>query len=168
MSAADLLEELRLAMLSEQTGIEFYTTAARTTTDPRGREVFLILAAEESLHLRFLKDHYGAVSAGREPEPIVAMAHGAELNAESPIFSEELRRRIATAHFEMSALAVGLKLEHETISRYRTLAAIAPTPAAKQFFEQLVEWEQSHASALSRQQAQLLDQYWQAARFAPF
>ncbi len=168
MTDSGLLEGLRLAILNERAGADFYTMAARTTTDPRGREVFLILAAEEALHLRFLKEQYALVAAGKTPAPLISATHGAELGTESPIYSEELRERIGEAHFEMSALAVGLKLEHETIAHYRALAAGAAAPEARHFFEKLVAWEQGHASALSRQQAQLLESYWQAAGFAPF
>ncbi len=168
MNAPALLEGLRLAMLNERADADFYAMAARATSDPRGREVFLILAAEEALHLRFLKEQYALVAAGRNPEPLISADHGAELGTESPIYSEMLRDRLGEAHFEMSALAVALKLEHEAITLYRSLAAGASSPEAKHFFSKLVDWEQGHASALSRQQAQLLESYWQAAGFAPF
>jgi rubrerythrin len=163
-----LLAALRQAMLNEQAGADFYMMAARTTVDPKGRETFLILAAEEALHLRYLKEQYGEIAAGRNPQPLISASHGAELGEPSPIFSEHLHERIGDAHFEMSALAVGLKLEHESITLYRDLAAGAELPEVKHFFEKLVAWEQNHASALARQQAQLLESYWQAAGFAPF
>jgi rubrerythrin len=159
---------MRSAILSEQAAADFYTMAARSTRDPRGREVFLILAAEEALHLRFLKEQYALVAAGKDPAPLISATHGAELGTESPIYSENLRDSIGDAHFEMSALAVALKLEHEAIAGYRALATGAEAPEARHFFAKLVDWEQGHASALARQQAQLLESYWQAAGFAPF
>lgn len=168
MTDGGLIEGIRLAMLNERAGADFYTMAARVTTDPQGREVFLVLAAEEALHLRFLKEQYALVAAGKLPAPLISATHGAELGTESPIYSAELLDRLGEAHFEMSALAVGLKLEHEAIAHYRALAAASNAPEARHFFEKLVAWEQGHASALSRQQARLLESYWQAAGFAPF
>jgi bacterioferritin (cytochrome b1) len=163
-----LLAAVRQAMLNERAGADFYMMAARATVDPKGRETFLILAAEEALHLRYLKEQYNLIAAGKNPEPLISASHGAELGEPSPIFSEHLRDRISDAHIEMSALAVGLKLEHESIALYRSLAASTEMPEARHFFEKLVAWEQNHASALARQQAQLLESYWQAAGFAPF
>ena len=67
----------------------------------------------------------------------------------------------------MTALSVGLALEHATVARYRTLAAATDQPEVRKFFEELAVWEESHAEALRRQHNLLLESYWQAAHFAP-
>lgn len=162
-----MLAGLKEALMAERTGNEFYSLAATNTTDPQGRETFLILAAEEALHEKFLRKQYGNLLVGRAPEPLIS-GHGAEFNADSPIFSPELKHRISEAHLEMAALAVGLALEDATITRYRTLASEADAPELKHFFEKLTRWEQGHADALRRQQTLLLESYWHEARFAPF
>jgi len=162
-----MLAGLKEALLAERTGSEFYTLAAANTQDAQGRETFLILAAEEALHEKYLREQYGNLLAGRAPSPMVS-SWGAELNADSPIFSPELKHRIATAHLEMAVLATGLALEDATITRYRTLAAETDMPELKHFFDKLTRWEEGHAAALRRQQELLLESYWHEARFAPF
>jgi len=162
-----LLAGLKEAILTEQTGIQFYTVAAGNTTDPKGREVFRQLAGEEAEHLQWLRRQYGHLVEGTPWEAWTPAPH-ADLSGPSPIFSDGLLSRIGEAHWEMTALAVGLALEEATVIRYRKLAQAADEPAAKRFLEELAKWEESHAAALSRQSSLLKESYWREARFAPF
>ena len=163
-----ILAGLKDAILTEHTGNQFYETAAEKTSDTQGREVFHMLAAEEALHQQWLKQQYAIIAAGKHPEPLVDTTAGAVFDDDSPIFSKELRDRIAEAHWEMTALSVGLQLELATIERYRGLAADAGAPELQHFFERLMHWEEGHARALERQSKLLREAYWNAAGFAPF
>lgn len=158
---------VREAILTEQTGMEFYSVAAHNTHDPRGREVFDQLAREEAEHQRWLRRQYQLLLENRPFEPLHATRH-ADLSGASPIFSDELKSRIGQAHWEMTALSVGLTLEHAAISRYLGLAELAVQPDARRFFEELAAWEETHAAALRRQHELLVQSYWHEARFAPF
>ncbi len=158
---------LKEAILTEQTGIEFYSVAARNTRDLKGREVFEQLARDEAEHQRWLRRQYQLLLENRPFEPLSPTRH-ADLSGASPIFSDELKSRIGQAHWEMTALSVGLSLEHATISRYRGLAALTVQPDARRFFEELAAWEETHAAALRRQHELLVQSYWHEARFAPF
>jgi rubrerythrin len=162
-----LLAGLKEAILTEETGIQFYTVAAARTTDARGREVFAQLASDEAEHKKWLRREYGHLVAGTPWEEMKPVFH-ADLSGPSPIFSDELRARIGEAHWEMTALSVGLALEQATITRYRNLAGVAEQPDVRRFFEELARWEESHAEALSRQASLLKESYWHEARFAPF
>jgi len=162
-----LLAGLKEAILTEQTGIQFYTVAAGNTTDAQGREVFQQLARDESEHLQWLRRQYGHLVAGTPWEEMRPVPH-ADLSGPSPIFSAGLRSRIGEAHWEMTALSVGLALEEATIIRYRKLAQAADRPEVRRFLEELTKWEESHAEALSRQSDLLKESYWREARFAPF
>jgi rubrerythrin len=164
----DRLENaLRDAILAEQTGVEFYSVAAHNTDDPKGKEVFLQLAGDENEHQQWLKRQYGHLSEGQPFEEFRAAAHS-DLTGPSPIFSDELKSRIGEAHWEMTALAVGLALEDSTIARYRALALEADQPDVRSFFEALTRWEEGHAEALRRQSNLLKESYWNEAHFAPF
>ncbi|MBN2465899.1 ferritin family protein [candidate division WOR-3 bacterium] len=162
-----LLAGLKEAIMTEETGIQFYTAAAARTTDTRGREVFELLARDEAEHKEWLRRQYGHVAEGTPWEEFRPKSH-ADLSGPSPIFSDQLRARIGEAHWEMTALSVGLALEEATIARYRALAGAAERPDVRRFFEELAKWEESHAEALSRQSSLLKESYWQEARFAPF
>ena len=163
-----IMAGLKEAILTEQTGNSFYTVASQNTSDPKGKEVFLMLAAEEALHQKRLKEQYARLHEGKNPEPMISTDSGAIFDDENPIFSKELKDRIGEAHWEMTALSVGLELERATISRYRDLAAEADVPELEHFFERLMKWEEGHAAALDRQSKLLRESYWSEARFAPF
>ena len=162
-----LLAGLKEAILTEQTGVQFYTVAAANTTDAQGREVFQQLARDEAEHQQWLRRQYGHLVAGTPWEEMKPEFH-AVLSGPTPIFSDDLRSRIGEAHWEMTALSVGLALEEATVTRYRDLARAAEQPDVRRFFEELARWEQSHAEALSRQSNLLKESYWHEARFAPF
>jgi rubrerythrin len=163
-----ILAGLKDAILTEQTGNNFYTVASQNTSDDQGKEVFLMLAAEEALHQKWLQEQYGLLQQGKDPQPLISTDSGAVLDDRNPIFSPELKHRIAEAHWEMTALSVGLELEHATIARYRDLAAASDSPELKHFFQKLMHWEEEHARALEQQSKLLREAYWSEAHFAPF
>ena len=165
---SEILAGLRDAILTEHTGSSFYTIAAENTEDPKGREVFRMLAAEEDLHEQYLKKQYALIAEGRDPDPLVVSDTAALLEGDSPVFSTGLRDRIADAHREMTALSVGLQLELHTIARYRELAELAGRPGLREFYDKLRVWEEGHARALERQSRLLREAYWDAGGFAPF
>ncbi|NMC72269.1 MAG: ferritin family protein [Myxococcales bacterium] len=161
-----LLEALRKAIEAEHEGYGFYRMASNSTQDARGREVFQRLAEEELAHAAFLKAQYrsiaetgridGRASLGR-PQAVVG-----------GIFSPALRERIGEAHFEMSALGVGIHLEQNAMEFYAAQAARASDPAVRGFFQELSEWEAGHFRALVEQQEGLREEYWSKNGFAPF
>lgn len=162
-----LIAGLKEAILTERTGVQFYTVAANNTTDVQGREVFQQLARDEAEHQQWLRRQYGHIVEGTPWEEMRPAFH-ADLSRPSPIFSDGLRSRIGEAHWEMTALSVGLALEEATVTRYRDLARAAEQPDVRRFFEELARWEESHAEALRRQSNLLKESYWDEAHFAPF
>jgi rubrerythrin len=167
MSENEIINGLKEAMVAERTGIEFYTTAAERTSDPQGKQVFRQLAAEEQKHLEYLRNWYQQL-ASNAVRPLTIDHSEIDLSGPSPIFSPELKSRINAAHWEMTALAVGLALEQASIERYRQLAVRAGSEPLRQFFNALVQWEETHAVALQKQFNYLREDYWHQAGFAPF
>ena len=159
---------LARAILAEVEGQHFYLMAAQSTQDEKGRQVFTLLAREEVLHQNFLRAQADALRRTGAPDRQVVLPTPEPLPAEDPIFSSELRGRLAQAHFEMTALSVGLQLENNAERFYRTEARGATDEFVKQFFNQLADWESGHAQALLRQQESLKETYWTAGGFAPF
>ena len=86
-----LASVLRQAMQVEIDGFHFFTMAAATTKDPRGREVFHDMASQEREHLRYLRRQYASVLETGHTSP-EAMPSGAGSAAEpGAIFSKSLR-----------------------------------------------------------------------------
>lgn len=163
-----ILQGIKDAMMAERTGITFYTNAAVTTTDPKGKEVFQLLAQEEEQHFQYLQKTYGQLLAGGDIDFKLPPADTSVLRGNAPIFSDALKNRLNQAHFEMSALSVGLQLEQNAIKHYQSLADAADQPNIKEFFLQLVQWEKNHAEGFINQMNSLKEDYWSQANFAPF
>lgn len=162
-----LLEALAKAIQAEVEGYHFYKMAASTTADAHGKQVFEDLAREEQQHAEWLRAQYRSLD---EHDSLDAEAEfGAAIHdPQSPIFSESLKARAATAHFEMTALSVGVQLEADAQKHYKMMAELADDDEVKALFRRLADWESGHYHTLLAQLDALKEDYWAANRFAPF
>ena len=163
-----ILQGLKAAILAETEGHHFYLMAARTTSDEQGQRIFEQLAQEELQHVQFLQSQYRSFLETGGPDASLALGTPTALDSQSPIFSDQIKGRIAEAHFEMTALSVGIQLELSAQRYYSEAAVAAADPAVKQFYTELAEWESAHYHALLAQQESLKEDYWSAGGFAPF
>lgn len=163
-----LLDGLRKAMAAESEGHHFYRMAVLTTEDPKGKEVFAQLAEEEMDHFRFLQRQLESVESTGKLDESLQLQRIADLRGASPIFSEGLKARVKDAHFEMTALSMGIQLELNAINHYQAQADLATDKTVKQFFLGLVAWEQGHYRGLLNQQNELKGDYWAGSGFTPY
>ena len=161
-------EGLQKAIRTETDGYHFYTMAAVSVQDPKGKEVFTRLAQDELSHLRFLRVQYQSLLEKGKPDQQARLGPRTEWAGENPIFSEKIHKRIDDAHFEMSALSIGIQLELNSEQFYRGEAQAADDPAVKAFYTELADWESDHYHALLKQQESLKEDYWAQGGFAPF
>ena len=103
---ANILKGLKEAMEAELTGYNFYKNAAKNTSDMDGKETFSTMAEEEMGHFNFLRHQYGHVLEKGEYDLNKKLTKEKFKKADSPIFSNEIRKRIKDAHFEVSALTI--------------------------------------------------------------
>ena len=156
------------AIRTENEGRYFFLMAANSTTDPKGKQVFETLADEEQIHLKYLKKQYLSLVERGEFDKKLKLGPRADFSGANPIFSEQLLERLSDAHFEMSALSIGVRLELYSMSFYKKQSEESPDPFVKRFFAELAEWEADHYHALLKQLDALKDFYWEAAGFSPF
>ncbi len=156
------------AMRAEHEGFHFYSMAAGNTPDEKGKEIFTQLADDERNHLEFLKSHYIALRATGQPDPNAEIGSIPEYSGPSPIFSDGIKSRIKDAHFEMTALSIGIQLELDAVKHYTRLSELADDDTVKTFFKDLADWERGHYQALLVQQETLKEEYWSGNTFAPF
>ena len=90
------------------------------------------------------------------------------LSGDHPIFSEALRSRAGQAHYEMSALSIGVQLELSAVEFYEGQASTVPDSELKGFYRRLADWERGHYNALLAQQNSLKEDYWTDGGFSPF
>ncbi len=165
---ARILAGLVEAIQSELQGHHFYKMAASNTDDDQGRSVFERLAGEELDHANYLRAQHGAIAARGTTDDTVALGPRMDLGAPSPIFSARLTERVQDAHYEMTALSIGMQLEESAVQFYRAQAGSVDVPKIREFYERLAEWESGHFSALHRQYEVLKEDYWGQQGFAPF
>jgi rubrerythrin len=161
-------EALLKAMKAEREGYGFYMMAAQSSSDEKGKKIFETLAAEELDHMHFLKGQHDAIVKTGKPDPNLKLGTPLDLAGSFPIFSDAIKSRLKGAHIEMSALAIGIQLELDAMTFYKTQAQAAVDPAIKKFFETLADWESGHYHALLRQETALKEDYWSESGFAPF
>lgn len=168
VAAKNIAQGLKAAIEAEQNGYHFYIMAARSTEDEQGREVFEQLANEELDHVRYLKQQHRSLMVDGVLDRDATMGRRTDLSGDSPIFSDKLKARAGQAHFEMSALSIGMNLELNAVKYYQAQADASDDPAVKTFFKELAEWESGHYEALSRQSEVLKEDYWAANGFSPY
>jgi rubrerythrin len=162
-----VLDGLKMAMEAELTGHQFYKAASKNTKDPKGKETFSRMADEEMGHFNYLRHQYQSLLKSGEYDFKRKLNKSRRKSGSSPIFSKEIRNRIKTSHFEISALTIGMKLEMEAAGFYRKCAAKAATPAEKKFYKELAEWEQGHFQAFKNELDLLKEDYFAANHFVP-
>jgi len=162
-----IADGLQRAIQTELDGYHFFRMAAATTQDPKGRHVFECLAREEQDHESFLRHQYDHVVRFGTLDRSQRLTPQVDLAGDDPIFSPALRARIKDAHFEMSALSIGIQLELQARRYYEEQAAASADPAVREFFTELAEWEGRHYEALLRQQESLKEDFWHASGFTP-
>jgi rubrerythrin len=153
------------AIAAEREGQHFYRMAAAATEDRQGKQTFQELAAAELQHEEFLKAQYDAIVRTGKPDPGVKLASPRQFT--HPFFSRDLLKRAASAHYEMTALSIGIQLEMSAIGFYQAEAQAAEDLTIRGFYGTLVLWEQGHLGALQRQAEELKEEYWGASGFSP-
>ena len=167
-SKTKLLEALEKAIRAEVEGHHFYKMAAQSTEDEKGRKVFQQLADDEVKHARFLQAQYDSVKNTGSVDLTVQLGEPTKFGGEHPIFSEKIKDRIKSAHYEMTALSIGAQLELNAVKFYRTEAEAASDPEVAKLLRELADWESVHYRALLGQQDALKQDYWTGGGFTPF
>ena len=160
-------EGLSDAMRAEYEGLHFYAMAAASTSDEKGKAMFLTLSDDERRHAEFLKAQYDSIRKTGKPNSTVSLGPIPSYEGASPIFPDGIRARIQQAHYEMTALSVGIQLELDAVKHYNRLAEAATDPAVFKFFKDLAEWESEHYRILLAQQEDLKEAYWTSNGFSP-
>ncbi len=164
----EITDGLRTAIEFEGDGHNFYMMAASNTQDAKGKEVLTMLAREELQHVKFLRHQYKHIMETGHPDLSLRLPSFANLKGDHPIFSADLRARVGQAHMEMSALAIGVKLELGSANYYLGESKKHDGTRVGEFYAELAVWEKEHYDALLRQQESLKEDYWAEGGFSPY
>jgi len=164
----DLRKAFGGALKGEIEGRELYKATADRTDDPKAKEVFTYLAEEENRHFETLKAMYTSYDQGNDLEiPEIPRLVKFD-DTISPIFSRDFKKRIGDKHFEMSALSLALRLEHDSIQYYKKMSEETEDTRLKDFFIKLSEWENEHYEAIYAEISYLEEEYYSNNNFSPF
>jgi Fur family ferric uptake transcriptional regulator len=147
-------DALRIAIATEQSGLEFYTRAARVTRDARGRRVFERLAAEEQEHLGKLEARYRELITehpGLEAEPTFLFFKGAA-NGLFAAGTEELQKGVD----DRRALDIGIRCERGSHKFFKRYGERFEESEGKRIFLEFAEEEREHLNLLIREHRALV------------
>ncbi|MEJ5166046.1 MAG: ferritin family protein [Thermoanaerobaculia bacterium] len=166
----ELSEIIKTAMQGEMDGYYHYSNAAISTEDEKAKEIFQGLAEEEKKHYKILSEwlQFTQKEITSFDYNKIKEVEKLKFSGESPIFSEEFKKKIREKHLEMSALSIGMLLEKTSIDFYRNWAEKVEEKEAKEFLEELAKWEEGHLEALNKQKRFFTESLWSNAHFEPF
>ena len=142
-------DALRMAIATEQSGLEFYTRAAKITTDARGRTVFRKLAEEEGEHLATLKQRYAELLASDpllESRPTFLFFKG-PANRLFAAGAAELRQGVDAEQ----ALLIGIKCERGSHQFFKRYGERFEETEGKRIFLEFADEERDHLNLLIRE-----------------
>ena len=142
-------DALRMAIATERSGREFYTRAARITTDPRGRRVFERLATEEADHFGRLEARYKellATNPDLESQPTFLFFKGAA-NGLFAAGTEELKKGVN----DRQALLIGIRCERGSHKFFKHYGERFEESEGKRVFLEFADEEREHLDLLIRE-----------------
>ena len=167
MDTNKTLDILKMAILMEKRGFAFYTTVAEQTSDSEISNVFKTMAAEESIHVKFLSEQFLSFEKNQEftcPNLQDQTADGIA----NMVLSGEVKNRIAAAGFEAAAISAAIDMEKKAIDVYSTQAETATDPNEKILYNWLSDWEKGHLKILNDLDNELKEKIWYNNQFWPF
>ena len=150
--ATDVLfarDALRIAIASEQSGLEFYSRAAQAAHNPRGRRCFQRLAGEERTHLGELEARYQKLLAGDpqlEARPTFLFFKGAA-NGLFAAGADQIGRGVS----DLEALMIAVRCERSSHRFFKRYGARFEDSEGKQIFLELADAERAHLERLVRE-----------------
>lgn len=167
MDTSKTLDILKMAILMEKRGHSFYTTVAANATDPGISHVFLVMADEESKHVKFLSEQYLAFEKEKSFKK-VDLPNLAGEGFSTLIMTEEMKKNISSAGFEAAAISAAIDFEKKAIEVYSKQAESSADPNEKALFKWLSDWEKGHLRILNELDNELKEKIWNDNQFWPF
>ncbi len=165
MVSKRLQDILKSAILLELKGEAFYRKVAESTDNPGIKNIFSIMAKEEVLHTKILREKYSELTRNNK---ISAHKLPEEDTVANTVLSESMKSQIAGAGFEAAAISAAIDMESKAIKLYSESAENAADPNEKMLFEWLADWERGHHKLLYDLDNDLKERIWNDNQFWPF
>jgi len=166
METEKAIDILKQAILLEKRGYAFYSTVAAQCKDEDVKNIFLAMANEETLHVKFLSEQFAHYDKTHSFLKVI-LPEGVDDNADH-ILSEEVKNKISAAGFEAAAISAAVDFEKKAIEIYAKRAAETEDPNEKELYTFLSDWEKTHLKILSDLDNELKEKVWFDNQFWPF
>jgi Fur family ferric uptake transcriptional regulator len=148
-------DALRIAIATERSGLDFYSRAAKSTRDARGRRVFEKLAEEEKEHLGTLEARYRELlqqDPQLESRPTFLFFKGAA-NGLFAAGADQLARGVN----DREALMIGIKCERGSHKFFKRYGEKFEDSEGKRVFLEFADEERAHLELLIREYRSLVE-----------
>ena len=163
-----VIEVLKQAILMEKRGKSFYKKIAEQTDNEEVKKIFNAMSKEEDLHIRILSEQFANYAHYKEFKISNLKDKGEEGSVADMILSKEIKTKLSASGFEAAAISAAIDMENKAIDLYEDRAKKAESPAEKNIYEWLANWEQSHLNILNELDKELMEQIWYDNKFWPF
>lgn len=159
---ADLVfarDALRIAMETEQRGVNFYKTAAETVAHDSTRKTFLAMLEDEKSHLEGLQEEWDRLIKGNKKVLNAPVFLHFDYDALKEIFPsrEEVKRKLHENLTEEEAFKLAMKMEKEAHNFFREYAERFNDTRGRDVFLRFAEEEEEHYSLIKEAYDALLD-----------
>jgi rubrerythrin len=162
-------EELSIisqAVLNEIEGYEFYKLAGNQATSEGSKEAFLELANEELKHSDYLKKLWSELNNGNEVNLEDILETGIKIPSPEIYRWDKVDKNSTSV--AMSVFGIGMQMEQSSVDFYKNAKTKVLSPASKELFDLLIQWEKSHLKQFTEQYNILKEDWWAEQRFSPF
>lgn len=136
-----LIESLEKGREIELRGMKFYTDAANSVEDPKGKSTLSFLAKEEERHRGFIRELIDSVNEGADISPII------QKNRTVFPQKEEFEKRTGAGEGDRKILEEAIKVEERSIEFYSDCLSRVNGPE-KDIFKTLLGEEEKHKAWL--------------------
>ncbi len=168
MENKSTIDILKTAILMEKRGKAFYEKVSEQASDSDIKNIFNIMAAEESNHIHQLSvqfAHFQKTSTFQKPEEFMNAEDDSIANL---ILNENIKNKISAASFEAAAVSAAIDMETKAIEVYSQQAAQSNDPNEKEMYTWLAEWEKGHHKLLHQLNQEITEKVWFDNNFWPF
>lgn len=143
------LKALEVALRNERQEYEFYMKQAARTTNPLGKNMFELIAADEMEHCKRIGELYEVWKASaRWPETVPLSVKGEKIGQHLRDAIANLKDALSIDADDREALAVAIEFEANGAVHYARLRDEVDDPKEKAFFNLLADMEHEHFVAL--------------------
>ncbi len=153
-------EALKIAINTEEEGLEFYTLLTKNAKDTKVKEIFSKLASAEKKHLALFQKVFLELSSLKDVTQSCE-DYSVDLYLkhliDTGIFTKKgtAKNIVKEIHTDADGVKIGIQVEKDSILYYTEAAKYTKNPAGKAAFGQLANEEKKHLEILAEQLRQL-------------